>query len=91
MVFEVSTKSLLEVFRTILGRPGPPFECPKAPKVRPKPPTDPPRAPFGAHFDVFWRYFSALEPKEVNNTILESFWLHFGSKLIKNDVEKTSK
>ena len=30
MVFEVSTKPLLEVFCVLFGRPGPPFGCPKA-------------------------------------------------------------
>ena len=59
-----------------------PKGCQKAPKGHPKPPTDPPRAPFGHHFDVFWMYFSALEPKDVKNTILESFLIHFSSILV---------
>ena len=89
IVFEVSTKPLLEVFCALFGRPGPPFRCPRAARRLPRgarrlprgaqsPPQTPQELSLDVHSDVFSMFFRELEPDEVKGTVLESLWLHLG-------------
>ena len=53
VVFEVSTKPLLEIFCALFGRRGPPFACPKAAIRLPKGIQSPPQTPKSSLWSSF--------------------------------------